>query len=168
MRGVIGWAAVCLVLAAGPTVRGDDSTRGDKPPRNIVDVKEDDPRMNAAIAKARKSVDDFIKALKDPARGQTSFAVKVPIPGEGRVEHFWVNDVRYDGKQFTGKINNDPEYVKDVKLGDTVTVGRDKISDWMYVDRGVLVGGQTIRAIRAAMSDADRRELDKRLPFKIK
>jgi uncharacterized protein YegJ (DUF2314 family) len=68
---------------------------------------------------------------------------------------------------FHARIDNDPEVVKSVKLGQAVTVRPQDISDWMYVDHGVLVGGYTLRVIRDAMTPAERAELDKSLPFKI-
>ena len=40
----------------------------------------------------------------------------------GKIEHFWVIDIeRKDGK-ITGTINNDPDIVHNVKLGDKITV----------------------------------------------
>jgi len=40
-------------------------------------VAPDDPRMNAAMAKARDTVNTFISALKSPKAGQSDFAVKM-------------------------------------------------------------------------------------------
>ena len=39
------------------------------------------PRMNAAIAKAKSTVNTFLAALKSPKPGQTSFSVKMEFQG---------------------------------------------------------------------------------------
>jgi uncharacterized protein YegJ (DUF2314 family) len=69
---------------------------------------------------------------------------------------------------FHGTIDNDPDTVTNVRRGDPKRVGPSDISDWMYVDHGVLVGGYTIRALRARLSGPERAEFDRSLPFKIK
>jgi uncharacterized protein YegJ (DUF2314 family) len=75
--------------------------------------------------------------------------------------------VSFDGTTFHGTVNNEPEKVKTVRLGQKVTVAPSEISDWMYVENRKLVGGYTLRALRDAMSPAERADLDKGLPFVI-
>jgi hypothetical protein len=38
----------------------------------------------------------------------------------------------------------------------------------MYIDKGVLVGGYTIRVLRDTMSPTDRADFDKSVPFEVK
>src|SRR6516164_8104925 len=68
-----------LVLLLGCGRRG----REDK----VVMVADDDPKMNAAIDKARQTVDTFIQALKKPKRSQTAFSVKKAVTDGKQVEH---------------------------------------------------------------------------------
>ena len=42
-----------------------------------------------------------------------------------------------------------------------------QITDWMYIDKGRLVGGYTTRLIRARMTPAERAALDKASPYKF-
>lgn len=134
----------------------------------VVKVPPDDARMNAAIAKARATVRTFETALRAPKASQSRFSIKIRI-SEGDVgEHFWLSDVRFNGSVFTGKIDNDPEAVNTVKLGQAVKARPTEISDWMYVDHGKLVGGYTTRALRDRLSPSDQAEFDRNLPFTIK
>ena len=133
----------------------------------VVAVSGDDARMNAAIAKARATVGTFVTALRAPKKSQSRFSVKIPIPNGNGSEHFWLSDVRYDGSVFSGKIDNDPETVNTVKLGQAVSARAAEISDWMYVDHGKLIGGYTLRALRDRLSPSDRAEFDRSLPFKV-
>jgi len=138
-----------------------------EPNDSVVNVSEQDPHMNTAMATARSTVDKFIKALQAPKSGQSSFALKMPISNGTDTERFWLADVTYDGKAFHGTINNEPDTVKTVKIGQAMTVDAKQISDWMYVEDGVLVGGYTMRVLRDAMSPTERADFDKSMPFKM-
>ena len=138
-----------------------------QPADKVTYVADDDPRMNAAIDKARSTVKAFITALKAPKPGQSAFSVKMAFTDGGSAEHMWLTPVSFDGSKFTGTVNNEPEKVKTVKMGQKVTVAPDKISDWMYIDNRKLVGGETLRVLRDAMTPSERADFDKSVPFVI-
>jgi uncharacterized protein YegJ (DUF2314 family) len=117
--------------------------------------------MNAAMEKARKSVDTFTAALKAPKAGQTGFAIKKKFSDGTHVEHMWLQPVTYDGKVFEGEVNNVPADIKGVALGQKVRVAPEEISDWMYLEHGKLVGGYTIRVLREKMSAREREDFDR-------
>jgi uncharacterized protein YegJ (DUF2314 family) len=119
-----------------------------------------DVEMNAAIADARKTVEKFIAAWQSPKTGQVSFFVKAGFVDGKKVEHMWLSQVQYDGTQFTGTVANEPLDLKNVKLGDSRTVLRDMISDWMFVENGHLVGGYTLRVERKHMTEEERAKID--------
>ena len=131
-------------------------------------VSKDDAQMNAAMATARTTVGTFITALKSPRSTQTAFSVKARFTDGNGVEYMWLVPVTFDGKTFHGEINNTPEKVMTVKLGQSVTVETSEIADWMYIDNGTLVGGYTTRALRDTMSPMERAEFDKTVPFTVK
>lgn len=137
------------------------------PVDKVAMVSDDDPRMNAAMDKARSTVNAFIAALKSPKPGQTAFSVKMAFTDGASTEYMWLAPVSFDGTNFQGTINNEPEKVKTVKLGQKATVAPAKISDWMYVENRKLVGGQTLRVLRNALSPAERAEFDKGVPFTV-
>ena len=145
-------AAIVAILFAGCDTQernvGDVVKRPGEP--DVIMVADDDPRMNAAIDKARVTVEQFIRALSNPQSSQSGFSVKAPIRDGTKVEHMWLTPVRYQNGNFVGKVNNDPDIVKTVKLGDQYDVKKADISDWMYVENGKLVGGFTIRVLRDA------------------
>jgi uncharacterized protein YegJ (DUF2314 family) len=137
------------------------------PVDKVTYVADDDPRMNAAIDKARSTVNTFITALRSPKPGQSSFSVKMAFTEGKQTEHMWLTAVTYDGKNFQGSVNNEPEMVKNDKMGQKAKVEASKISDWMYVENGRLIGGQTLRVLRDAMTPAERADFDKSVPFVI-
>jgi uncharacterized protein YegJ (DUF2314 family) len=140
---------------------------GRKPKDRVITVDSEDPRMNAAIEQARSTVGTFITALRAPKPTQLSFSVKMAITDGTHTEHMWLAPVSYDGKQFHGTLNNDPETVSNVKIGDKASIEPSKISDSMYVENGKLVGGYTIRVLRDGLPPGERTEFDRSVPFKI-
>ena len=151
--------ALALILAPA-SARG---AAGDR----VVSVPADDPAMNAAIAKARATVETFVTALRSPKPSQSMFSIKIRVSDGDAVEHFWLSAVSFDGAVFRGRIANDAETVKTVTFGEPVSARPAEISDWMYVDHGVLVGGYTLRVLRDMMSPSERAAFDKSIPFKV-
>jgi uncharacterized protein YegJ (DUF2314 family) len=137
------------------------------PADKVTYVADDDPRMNAAMVKARSTVNTFIVALKSPQPGQSAYSVKMAFTDGTNTEHMWLTPVSYDGTQFQGTVNNEPEKVNTVKMGQKVTVAPSKISGWMYVENQKLVGGLTLRVLRDALTPAERVDFDKGVPFVI-
>jgi uncharacterized protein YegJ (DUF2314 family) len=117
--------------------------------------------MAEAVQKARKTLDKFISALRSPKSNQSRFSVKKPFIEGDKVEQLWVNEVSFDGQLFHGKVDNEPVDLKGVKLGDEVTVSPEEISDWMFVQKGRLVGGYTVQASCRDLSPAQKKQFEK-------
>ena len=118
----------------------------------VTGVKADDAEMNAAIAKARETLPQFWQVFDRREHGESKFALKVKLTDKHGTEHFWaMNLERRDGR-ILGTINNDPEIVASVKLGDKITIPEADISDWLYLRDGKMVGNYTIRPLFKTMS----------------
>jgi uncharacterized protein YegJ (DUF2314 family) len=110
----------------------------------VVNVEDNDPEMVAAIAKARDTLPQFWQVFDKPERGESGFSVKVKITDKKGTEHFWATDIeRRDGKIW-GAINNDPNIVASVKLGDRIEIPEADISDWLYMRDRKMVGNRTL------------------------
>ena len=135
---------VLLLYGCGnTTVIEDKSGKGDP----VYNFAQNDHEMNEAIGKARQTITLFINALKMPDKKKTCI-LKIPIDNEGRLEHIWIDEVTYDGQKFSGKLANNPISPK-YKIGDKVTIDKDKISDWaIFYRNGRHDGGYTIEVIK--------------------
>lgn len=122
---------------------------GSSKPDTLVTTEYDQKEMDAAIARARSEVDSFIEKLK--SRTGLGYAVKVGITDGGETEHFWLTDVKYDNGEFAGIINNEPGLVRNVKFGQTWTVKKDEITDWMYLNGNKMYGNYTMRPLLNSM-----------------
>jgi uncharacterized protein YegJ (DUF2314 family) len=121
----------------------------------VINVDDDDAKMNAAIAKARETLPHFWQVFEKPERGETDFALKVKITDGNRVEHFWAIDIAKPGGKIKGTINNDPNTVQTVKLGSRIEISEADISDWMYMRQGKMVGNQTLKPLLKQMPAAE-------------
>jgi uncharacterized protein YegJ (DUF2314 family) len=160
------WLVAGVAGCGGGFLRdGDHLQRPGNP--DIVGVSGDDPEMNKAIDTSRKTVDQFITALKSPKPGQDHFTVKAKFGEGNNIEHMWIDPVRFDGAKFVGNLSNEPEFLKSPKLGDEVSVAKDQISDWMYVDKGHLVGGYSVRLLRDRATPEERKRLDEEVGYRF-
>jgi uncharacterized protein YegJ (DUF2314 family) len=157
--GGVPIAVLALVCA------GCGDSDGSEPP--VTAFKDDDKQMNAAMERARQTLDEFITQLQKPKESQTYFSVKGRFEEEGKVEHIWLSDVRFDGTQFTGKLGNTPKHFKRIALGSPCTVPMARVSDWMIIEDGRLLGGTTIRVARSRKTGEEREKFDRMFPFKM-
>ncbi len=135
--------------------------------QNVYTTSGDDKEMNAAMQTARNTLDQFDKALESHNYDTNSIALKVKFDAPGGDEYLWLAYVVKENGAYSGKVANMPERTQKVKLGQTVIVKPQEISDWKYSEKGILRGGYTIRVIRNRMTKEERAKLDAELPFKI-
>ncbi len=104
-----------------------------------------DEEMEKATMTARATVGNFLAALKSRNRDKGDFAFKKTYQDGAKTEQIWLSKVTFDGKKLRGVVTDEPVEVTNVKVGDKAAVLPEEISDWMYVENGVLKGGYTIR-----------------------
>lgn len=121
--------------------------------QTVVSVLSEDKEMNAAIKKARTSLDVFWKSYETPGPGEADFVLKVAISGNGSTEHFWLTRIQRDGENLSGLISNQPQSVKTVKIGQRFSFTTDMISDWTFKRNGKLVGNETMRVLLPRMPE---------------
>ena len=156
-----------VLLVVGALACEDRSAKG-KAPAGVMTVKNDDPEMAAAVAKAQETLPRFISALRLPSPSQTDFMITVGFTDSGAgPEYMSVTPVTYDGTRFHGKLHNEPVMVRSVKLGDDVSVEPSRVVDWMYIEDGRMVGGYMQRVLRDRMTPEQRRRYDESRTFKI-
>ena len=133
----------------------------------MYNVDENDQQMDQATVRARKHVDRFIAALKNPQPNQRDFQVKKLFVKDGKAEHIWLADVKFTGNRFVGNVDNKPVFIKGLKIGERESVNPDEVIDWSYVEDGHLVGGYTIRALYSELSPEEKADFEKRADFHI-
>jgi uncharacterized protein YegJ (DUF2314 family) len=113
----------------------------------VIGVKDDEPAMIAAISKARETLPLFWRAFDKQERGEKDFALKVRITDKHGSEHFWATDIEHRDGKIKGIINNDPNIVTKVKMGDVIEIPEADITDWLYMREGKMVGNFTLKVL---------------------
>lgn len=140
-------AAVLVLALAGCGESGDDGVVRREGEPDFV-VKFDQKRMDAAIAEAKSTLDEFEEALEARRPGSSDFTLKKGFPtSRGALEFIWISEIRKKGDGFEGEIGNEPVDVATLKAGQTVTLTRGEVVDWMYREGGETKGGFTIAAL---------------------
>lgn len=135
---------------------------------NMYTVNDDDMQLEHAVRHARRTVGQFITALRNPPANTRDFQVKkLFVAKDGTAEHIWLADVKFVGNRFVGVIDNRPGKITGLKLGDKASVNPDEVTDWSYVENGKLIGGYTIRVLYAEMSSDEKQQFTKQADFKI-
>ncbi|WP_350293069.1 DUF2314 domain-containing protein [uncultured Croceitalea sp.] len=127
---------------------------------DVFSVSESNNDMNEAMKMARSNLHLFIEALERDNPKHEYFAVKQKFSALENDEHIWVGNIIIENEELSGVVNNVPVYTTKVKLGDTIKINKERISDWMYFDDGVVRGGYTIRVIRESLSDKEKEAFD--------
>lgn len=127
---------------------------------DIYNIGSNDIGMNTAIETAKQSLDSFDNAIKKNSRVFTYFGLKKKFEEGENIEHIWIGNIEFNNGKYIGTVDNLPEKIKSVKVGDTVIIDRNDISDWMYVKNSKLHGGYTIRLLRERMPEDERKQFD--------
>lgn len=134
----------------------------------------DDPEMVEASKKARQTFKYFWREMAWEQRrivpGLELAAVKASLfdppeiraanPGGLEVEHMWLIDIDFDGRQVQGTLINTPHSLKSYQEGQQVKIPGKQVGDWMYVCMGEVCGGFTVDLMRSRMSASERKQHD--------
>jgi len=111
-----------------------------------VRVTANDTQMVEASQKANSMWTVFVNAFERRSPDQT-FAVKAPFSDKSETEYMWLIVTDINEETVSGTLDNAPIYLRNIGAGDRVTVAIDQINDWLYTDKGEVVGGFTTEAL---------------------
>lgn len=129
--------------------------RASFPADKVVTTKTGDPEIAEARTKARASLATFWDAFEAQRTGERGYSVKIAIADNGKVEHFWVGDLKRYGTKINGRIANTPNFVTNVKFGQRYTFNEADIEDWTFLRNGKIVGNETARPLMKKLPAAD-------------
>lgn len=131
-------------------LKADDPLKalGFEAPLPVLQIGADDPRMIAAVGKARKTWPDFVSAFEKKSGG--NFGVKVPITAGGNTEFIWLSVTAIENEIIYGELANDPIALGDLKLGSKAKAKVADLNDWAYVGDNGPVGMYTTKVITQA------------------
>lgn len=120
----------------------------------MIAISDDDPRMQAAVAEARRRWPEFAEAFAG-REDDSSFFVKYPMPAGDGVEFIWAEVQAIENERIYAVLANEP-LNGPRKLGDRVQIPVGEVNDWNYVDpAGRMTGGFTIQVLTDAARQRD-------------
>lgn len=131
-------------------------------------VAAEDAEMNASIETARASLQTFKAALRSRPAGADSFAVKVAFTyGRDSQEHIWLTEPSFSSGRVSGLVGNEPVNATFLRLGQNVSAPDSDVSDWMFVESGVLRGGYTLRVLLNRLPPLERERQLQEMGFRL-
>lgn len=115
-------------------------------PHDIARINQANPALQAAAHEAQQRLPEFLHELQNP-KPDERFAVKARFATPAGPEYLWIKDPTYDGSRFTGVLDQEPIAARTHRKGDTVTVSRNDVFDWLIRENGQNRGGFTEQAL---------------------
>ncbi|MDG1875155.1 MAG: DUF2314 domain-containing protein [Mariniblastus sp.] len=118
----------------------------------VIPVEDNNPKMLAAVECARAKWPQFESAfeafMRDEHRDESrKFSVKTQITYGGRTEYIWMIVTSIENQIIYGTLANQPVALGNLAAGDRVRVSVGQLSDWVYPDGGLMIGGFTIKVL---------------------
>jgi len=155
-------------VPAPPTQPQIVSNLSTNQPAAKTPVPQEDPAFTEAIAKAKASSGDFLRAFREKPEGARAFFVKKPYPtSTGVMEHMWISVLEETNGTLKGKVANEADETREVKKGETVSLNISEISDWKYTNGKKLVGGYSIRYFFERMTPQEKEDFLKQAGFEM-
>ena len=161
------WLALVPLLLLGACSKGYDSSTGERGAAGSSRAEADDREMNAAMAQARDTLAQFEERLANPTPDQTMAIIKGRFTEGDMVEHMWLNQIVVTPEGYRGVLGNDPYELTGMKAGATLVVPRERVSDWIVVADGKLIGGYTMRVLRSRLPEDERAAFDEQNGIRI-
>jgi uncharacterized protein YegJ (DUF2314 family) len=140
-RVLICFAFGALLMGCAPRSR---PIAPESLPKSLSSSKQRDPELDDAIATAKRSLGSFIQRLANPRRAEV-FQIQSSFPAlDGTPQFLWVGDVTYKNGVFTGTMTTKPPLQTKIHYGDTVSVKKADVTDWMILRSGASEGGYTV------------------------
>lgn len=106
---------------------------------------DDDPRLKAAEAEARRRFPEFEAAFR--LGRAADFSVKASLASGENSEHIWIQVEEVSEDTVFGSLGNDPVALPDYRLGSKVAVAKTQIEDWAFRHGDEAVGMFTVPVI---------------------
>jgi len=135
---------------------------------DVVSFSSGDPAMDKAMRQATQTLDRFFTAHSSPTPKQSRFSLKIALRSGLRMEYIWLTELRLENDtDVSGILLNQPYYSKAHEQGDRVSVSREAVADWSFVNDGYLIGGYTLRVMFDQYPEDQREALQRQLEYRI-
>ena len=133
----------------------------------IMQVYQDDAEIARIAEDARSTLPVFFRYLtRAGAKGEYCY-VKYPLMADDdsglNMEQIWLTGIQFKNGRYFGVLAGAPLYLSGMKKGDTVIIDMDTITDWMYVQSGKIIGGESIKYLLGRIPEDQRSDREQEL-----
>ncbi len=125
----------------------------------VVHTDNGDAELEAAIQIAQERLPEFVRILQKHGNNPTLlFSLKTKFTlNEKAGEHMWLSKLKLIDGEFEGRLDNEPDWVKTLHMGDRVKVKMEDVSDWLAIENGKIYGGFTLRVLFKHMNSEQKK-----------
>jgi len=128
-------------------------------PSPEIEVDQSDKEIEKIAENARRALPTFFRNLTRPEAGADNFFVKYPLSADdGGTEQVWLGNIHFKEGIYYGRLANMPKLQSGRKKNNLITFDPDKITDWMYIQNGKIIGGQSIKYLLEKIPENQRSE----------
>jgi uncharacterized protein YegJ (DUF2314 family) len=155
-RGLYLNSALCYLLFAICYTSCDKNVS--RPPSPEIEVEQSDKEIERIAENARRALPTFFRNLARPEEGAGNFYIKYPlIADDGGIEQVWLGSIHLNGGVYFGRLANTTKLMESRK-GSSIIIDTDKITDWMYIQDGKIIGGRSIKYLLEKIPEEKRKE----------
>jgi uncharacterized protein YegJ (DUF2314 family) len=145
---------LCVIILSSCDRPVTDASRRNKP-APAIEVDQSDREIERIADNARRALPIFFRNLSRPENGANNFYVKYPLRSDdGSVEQVWLGSIRLRNNTYYGTLANTTRS----RSRKRVTIDTDKITDWMYIQDGKIIGGRSIKYLLEKIPESQRNE----------
>jgi len=136
-------------------------------PSPTIEIGQGDKEIERIADNARRALPIFFRNLSMPENGANNFYVKYLLSSDdGGVEpkvreQVWLGNIRLKNNTYYGTLANTTS--SPVGKNKDVIIDTDKITDWMYIQDGKIMGGQSIKYLLEKIPEDQRSEDQRRI-----
>jgi uncharacterized protein YegJ (DUF2314 family) len=136
-------------------------------PSPTIEIEQSDKEIERIADNARRALPIFFRNLTRPENGANNFYVKYPLSSDDGgvepkvLEQVWLGGIRFKDNTYYGTLANTTSS-PDGKNKEVI-IDTDKITDWMYVQGGKIMGGQSIKYLLEKIPEDQRSEDQRRI-----
>ena len=128
----------------------------------IVYLDEFDSEIVRIAETARSTLAVFLQHLNSPESGESDFYIKYAFrlqPSDNAgiyAEQIWISITEFSNGRFYGIVASTPIYLAHIQSEDKIYFYADSIVDWMFIQNGRIVGGESIRHLLTQIPEDER------------
>jgi uncharacterized protein YegJ (DUF2314 family) len=137
----------------------------DVSPSPAIEIEHSDKEIERIAENARRALPTFFRNLTRPEAGANNFFVKYPLTADdgNSTEQVWLGSIRVKDGICYGVLANATSLLNNKKKGGTIVIDTDKITDWMYIQDGKIIGGRSIKYLLEKIPEAQRSKDQKKI-----